>query len=79
MRVLVLLILAVGLVSLAEPGKAQTFDPAYPVCMQLAEWGGLRIDCSFRSMAECAASASGRGASCLANPYFGLARRARYY
>ena len=76
MRVLVLLILAV---CLAEPARAQTFDPAYPVCMQLAEWGGLRIDCSFRSMAECAGSASGRGATCFANPYFGFARRGRQY
>jgi hypothetical protein len=70
MRILILVILAVGAVSVAGPVQAQTYDPSYPVCMQVTEWGGGRIDCSYTSMAQCTASASGRAATCLTNPYF---------
>jgi len=79
MRTLVLLILAIGLVSSAAPARAQTYDPSYPVCMQISEWGGWRIECGYASIAQCAASASGRGGICMPNPYFGYGRRARYY
>jgi uncharacterized protein DUF3551 len=79
MRVLVLLISVVSLVSVAGPVKAQTYDPDYPVCMQLTEWGGGRIDCSYRSLAECRATGSGRGAMCVINPYYGFTRRGRHY
>ena len=79
MRIFVLLILAAGLVLSAAPVRAQTYDPNYPVCMQIGEWGGWRIECAYTSMAQCAASASGRGGSCMANPYFGASRRGRTY
>jgi len=79
MRILVLLILAVGLVSLAAPTQAQTFDPNYPICVQISEWGGWRIECGYTSMAQCKASASGLGWTCMTNPYFGLGRRGRKY
>lgn len=53
------------------PARAQAYDPRYPVCMQV--YGGSLIggyiDCSFTSMEQCRASASGRSASCLVNPY----------
>jgi hypothetical protein len=83
MRIPTLLILTVvpvaGLFSWAGPTRAQTYDPSYPVCMQVTEWGGGRIDCSYMSMAQCAASASGRGATCMPNPYFGFGRSGRRY
>ena len=54
----------------AAPTQAQTYDPRYPVCMQVYSREGSFIGCGFTSMAQCAASASGRAAQCLANPYF---------
>jgi hypothetical protein len=56
----------------AEPAAAQTYNPRYPVCISVAEtFGGVRIDCRFTSMAQCAATASGLGGTCYANPYWG--------
>jgi hypothetical protein len=43
------------------------------VCIQTYAIGGGSIDCSFTSLAQCAASASGRSAQCLTNPYFAAA------
>ncbi len=57
------------------PASAQTYDPKYPVCMTLTEWGGSRIDCSFTSIPQCKASAAGRSAQCDANPFYGYDRR----
>jgi hypothetical protein len=70
MRVLACTILTIGTVLVAAPARAQTYDPNYPVCLQTYAIGGGHIDCSFTSLAQCAASASGRAAQCLNNPYF---------
>ena len=70
MRMLALVILAVGSASVAAPARAQTYDPSYPFCMQVVSVDGAYFDCSYTSMAQCAASASGRGAQCLINPFF---------
>jgi len=70
MRVLVCTILTIATVMVAAPARAQTYDPSYPVCLQTYAIGGGYIDCSFTSLAQCAASASGRAAQCLNNPYF---------
>ncbi|WP_128919555.1 MULTISPECIES: DUF3551 domain-containing protein [Bradyrhizobium] len=59
-------------------GQAQTYDPRYPVCMKLYEGsldGGEWIDCSYTSMPQCRASASGRAAMCEVNPYFAPVQR----
>jgi hypothetical protein len=69
MRILGLIILMVLTVQLAPLALAQTYDPHYPVCKELSEWGGWRIDCSFTLIAQCRASASGRAATCMLNPY----------
>jgi hypothetical protein len=51
--------------------RAQTYDPSYPICMHVyGELEGDRMDCIFTSLAQCAATASGRPAMCLINPYF---------
>ncbi len=64
-------VLALAAVFPAGSAKAQMFDPSYPVCMHVfGELEGERMDCVFTSLAQCAASASGRPATCLVNPYF---------
>ncbi len=73
MRVLACTLLAIGTVLVAASARAQTYDPNYPVCLQTYAIGGGFIDCSFTSLAQCAASASGRAAQCLTNPYFAQA------
>ena len=63
-----------GAIMAAAPASAQTYDPRYPVCLMVSEWGGgPRIDCSFTSLAQCGATASGRGGSCSLNPFFAYA------
>ena len=73
MRNLVLVVLAVAAVHVAPPALAQTYDPGYPVCLQVYSDHGGYIECAFTSLAQCAASASGRAAQCLVNPYPAMA------
>lgn len=75
MRVFACTILTIGTMLVAAPTRAQTYDPNYPVCLQTYATGGGYIDCSFTSQAQCAASASGRAAQCLNNPYFAQSGR----
>jgi hypothetical protein len=70
MRVLACTILTIATVLVAATARAQTYDPNFPVCLQTYAIGGGYIDCSFTSLAQCAATASGRSAQCLNNPYF---------
>jgi uncharacterized protein DUF3551 len=71
MRKLAWLILS-GTMLTGVPAYAQTYDPHFPVCMKAiaATGGGEYNDCTFTSLTQCAASASGRSAQCLINPYF---------
>jgi Tfp pilus assembly protein PilV len=58
-------------VSVSAPAQAQTYDPNYPVCLQVYQgMVDFYFDCSYTSMAQCAASASGRSAACVVNPYY---------
>lgn len=58
-------------VSLAAPAQAQTYDPNYPVCLQIYDdMVHYYFDCSYTSMPQCLASASGRAAQCIVNPYY---------
>lgn len=69
MRIVALAILVIATVSVAAPARAQAWDPNYPVCMRV--YGRINYnDCSYTSLAQCAASASGRAAQCEPNPYF---------
>ena len=70
MRVRACTFLTIATALAASPLRAQTYDPNYPVCIQTYNIGGGSIDCSFTSLAQCAASASGRSAQCYNNPYF---------
>jgi hypothetical protein len=71
-------ILATGTI-FTPPAMAQTYYPNYPVCLYVYDFGLNYADCRFTSFAQCRATASGRGATCYANPYFapsgGPARR----
>jgi hypothetical protein len=70
MRVLALAIFAIGTV-LIGPAAAQMYDPAYPVCLKVYErTGAYYYECSYTSLPQCNASASGRSAECIINPFF---------
>jgi hypothetical protein len=60
----------------ATAAGAQTYAPGYPVCMEVYTIDGRSIQCAFTSMAQCAATASGQGAMCYANPYAASGRPA---
>jgi len=42
----------------------------YPFCIKGCDFGAGRGDCSFSSLQQCQATASGRDAYCAENPYF---------
>jgi hypothetical protein len=77
MRILVLAILAIATVAVAEPARAQTYDPDYPVCLHVYARGGAYYECRYTSLPQCALSASGRAAQCLVNPYYANAYQDR--
>jgi hypothetical protein len=55
-----------ALTSGASPAAAREF----PFCIKGCSFGAGRGDCSFSSYRQCQAMASGRDATCDANPYF---------
>ena len=61
-----LALMAAGAVSVAAPAAAGEF----PYCIKGCDFGAGGGDCSFSSLAQCQATASGRDAYCAANPYF---------
>jgi hypothetical protein len=68
MRGLALALLAISAVSAAGPARAQTYDPRFPVCLHV--YGpATYYECYYTTLAQCAASASGRAAQCVLNPY----------
>ena len=52
--------------AVAMPAAAREF----PYCIKGCDFGAGAGDCSFASLAQCQATASGRDAYCAANPYF---------
>ena len=53
------------------PAQAQTYGTRFPICIQTYEHeGGTYISCEYTSMAACQATASGRAAQCISNPYY---------
>jgi len=82
MRVLALAVLAIGAASAAAPAQAQTYDPSYPVCLHVWARGATYYECRYSSLPQCNASASGRAAQCVVNPYYANAyehRPARHH
>jgi hypothetical protein len=71
MRILALASLTIATVLTAAPTLAQTYDPNYPVCLQIYQgWNDFYFECAYTSLAQCNMSASGRAAQCVVNPYY---------
>jgi hypothetical protein len=76
MRTFTLTIFACTTLLAAAPARAQTYDPSYPICLKVysgGRGGGEYNDCRYTSLAQCNASASGRSATCMINPWFAQA------
>jgi hypothetical protein len=72
MRIPALAILALTIASAPSSARAQTYDPKYPVCLQVfMGWNDYYFECGYTSLAQCQMSASGRAAQCIVNPYYG--------
>ena len=80
MRIPALAILTIATVLTATSARAQTYSPAYPVCLHAFGEKAGYIECGYISLAQCDQSASGRAAQCVINPYFASTqvRAARY-
>lgn len=76
MRRASLALVATALLFAAGSARAQTYDPSYPVCMQIYGPVGY-FDCRYNSMQQCKFLAVGRSASCVVNPYFAQQKPAR--
>ncbi len=63
-------LLWIALILATAPVEAQTYDPAFPICLQTFGIAGGSIDCSYASMGQCRLTAWGGAAQCITNPYF---------
>ncbi len=70
MRIPVLAIVTTAAVLTAMPAHAQRYSPGAPICLQTYGIAGNNVDCSFVSLPQCQATASGRPAECYVNPYY---------
>jgi hypothetical protein len=69
MRTLALTILTMGIVLTAGLARAQTYDPAFPVCLYVVSYGASPYyRCSYYTMDQCRAFANGQ--MCSLNPYY---------
>ena len=69
MRSARLALLLIGPLLAGGSASAQTYDPSYPVCMQIYGPVGY-FECRYNSLEQCRYLAAGLSASCLVNPYF---------
>lgn len=70
----ILALLSAGAATLAGPTPAAAYD--YPWCIQGRGWG-IPGDCSYRTYAQCMATASGRDVYCNVNPRVAFDRKRR--
>jgi hypothetical protein len=61
-----LIVCCAASMSAALPAAARDF----PFCIKGCDFAAGRGDCSFSSLQQCQATASGRDATCAENPYF---------
>ncbi|MFX5233306.1 DUF3551 domain-containing protein, partial [Acinetobacter baumannii] len=65
MRTSIILIAAITAAAAASPARAQTYDPAFPLCLQTFGIGGNAISCGYTTMDQCRLTAWGRAAQCI--------------
>jgi uncharacterized protein DUF3551 len=65
-KLLAFMLLAIAAIVAASPVTARD----YPFCIKGCDFGSGRGDCSFSSLSQCQATASGLAATCVQNPYF---------
>jgi Protein of unknown function (DUF3551) len=70
-------LLAIGL--FAAMNAAPAVAGGMPFCIKGCDFGGGTGDCSFSSYQQCLATASGRDATCAANPYFSASAEMQPY
>jgi len=76
MRKWALTILIVSIALTAGHARAQTYDPAFPVCLYVVSFGiSPYYRCSYTTMDQCRASANGQ--MCVLNPYYAGAKAGR--
>ncbi|MGB8606827.1 DUF3551 domain-containing protein [Bradyrhizobium sp.] len=68
-RKIILALLATSSLAVLGAGSAEAVRTRYPFCMGGATSPGLS-NCSFTSLAQCRATASGRRLTCIANPFY---------
>jgi hypothetical protein len=69
-------LLGLGAIGAAAPASAQTYA-GYPVCLHV--YGPVTYyDCAYTSIPQCNASAAGRAAQCVINPYAAAPPPVRY-
>ncbi|WP_347338692.1 DUF3551 domain-containing protein [Bradyrhizobium guangzhouense] len=65
----VLTILTVSIALITGHAQAQTYDPAFPVCLYVVSFGTTPYyRCSYVTMDQCRATANGQ--MCVLNPYY---------
>ena len=76
MRIPALAFLTIAAAAALSPAQAQTYDPRYPVCLQVYQgFNDYYFECGYTSIAQCNMSASGRSAQCIVNPYYAGPKR----
>jgi len=70
MRGLVRLIIATAMVFASSLAWAQRYDPDYPVCKEVVDSDGSRMECFYTSMEQCKQGGQGTAGTCLNNPYY---------
>jgi hypothetical protein len=77
MRIPAFALLTIAAAAILSPAQAQTYDPRYPVCLQIYQgYTDYYFECGYTSIAQCNMSAAGRAAQCVVNPYY-TGRKAR--
>src|SRR5205823_5940582 len=64
MRILALVVLAIGAAAAAAPAQAQTYDPSYPVCLHV--YGKVSYyECAYNTLPQCNATAADIRSACM--------------
>jgi Protein of unknown function (DUF3551) len=74
MRSIILISLVIGGLVVINAPPAAAVGTRHPYCMQGSGAPG-RGNCTFNSLAQCRATASGRRMRCVANPFYNGRRR----